>query len=181
MGDSDWLVSLLFPSLTSPIRVPHRPRWWRPGGWDKYGGQGFEEGLAPTGHRGRVDARGQPPGRSPGLTRTTGRPAVAPSRDGRWRVAFGERAWAKHSREEAGPRLPGTELSATTAVARRRPPWHEISQRSAAGDAPSSVTRRSAGTAIRRSRQARGPVSSLAAGIDAASMARQCQGPLQKR
>ena len=50
----------------------------------------------------------------------------------------------------------------------------------AAGAASASVTRRSAGTAIRRSRQARGPVLSQAAGIDAASMARRCHNPLQK-
>ena len=44
----------------------------------------------------------------------------------------------------------------------------------------SSITRRSAGTAIRSSRQARRPVNAPAAGIDAASMARRCQDLSQK-
>ena len=48
--------------------------------------------LALTGHRGRVNARGRPLGKEPGLTRTTHRSAVAPSRDGRRRCAFGDRA-----------------------------------------------------------------------------------------
>ena len=43
----------------------------------------------------------------------------------------------------------------------------------------SSVTRRSAGTATRSSRQARWRVSALAAGIVAASMARRCQDKLK--
>ena len=67
----------------------------------------LKRSLASTGHRGRVDARGQPPGGAPGLTRTTGLSAVVPSRDGRWRVAFGERAWEIHAREETRSRLPG--------------------------------------------------------------------------
>ena len=45
----------------------------------------------------------------------------------------------------------------------------------------SSVTRRSADTAIRRSRQARWPARAPAAGIDAASMARRCQRNLKNR
>jgi len=45
--------------------------------------------LASTGHRGRVDARGQPLGRAPGLTRSSDRSAAAPSRDGRRRSAYG--------------------------------------------------------------------------------------------
>ena len=69
--------------------------------------KGLKRSLASTGHRGRVDARGRPLGRAPGLTRTTGLPAAAPSREGRRRSAFGGSAWAKHSREEAGSRLPG--------------------------------------------------------------------------
>ena len=46
--------------------------------------------------------------------------------------------------------------------------------------ATASLWRRSAGTAIRCSRQARRPADRLAAGIDAASMARRCQCPYQK-
>jgi hypothetical protein len=42
----------------------------------------------------------------------------------------------------------------------------------------SSVTRRSAGRLARDSRQARRPAKAMAAGIDAASMARRCQSPL---
>jgi len=44
-----------------------------------------------------------------------------------------------------------------------------------------SVTKRNAGLAIRRSRQARRPADQPAAGIDAASMARRCQNPLKLR
>ena len=44
----------------------------------------------------------------------------------------------------------------------------------------SSVTRRSAGTAARDSRQARCPARAMAASIDAASMARRCQSPFQE-
>ena len=44
----------------------------------------------------------------------------------------------------------------------------------------SSNTRRNASELARRSRQARRPASAPAAGIDAASMARRCQNPLQK-
>ena len=44
----------------------------------------------------------------------------------------------------------------------------------------SSVTRRRAGAMACDSRQARRPARALAAGIDAASMARRCQEPLQK-
>jgi hypothetical protein len=52
----------------------------------------------------------------------------------------------------------------------------------AAPKAPrSSVTRRSAGTAARCSRQTRCPARTPAAGIDAASMARRCQSPLRNR
>ena len=47
----------------------------------------------------------------------------------------------------------------------------------AEGDATSSITRRNAGNAIRGSRQARCPTQAMAAGIDAASMARRCQAP----
>jgi hypothetical protein len=47
----------------------------------------------------------------------------------------------------------------------------------AEGAAPASITTKSAGTAIGDSRQARCPVATHAAGIDAASMARQCQNP----
>ena len=50
----------------------------------------------------------------------------------------------------------------------------------AAGAAPASVTRRSAGTGARRSRQARRPAKAMAAGIDAASMARRCQSLTKK-
>jgi hypothetical protein len=49
--------------------------------------------LASTGHRARVDARGQPSGWAPGLTRTSDRAAGAPFREGRGRCAFGAGAW----------------------------------------------------------------------------------------
>jgi uncharacterized membrane protein len=48
--------------------------------------------------------------------------------------------------------------------------------KSAAPTAPRlSDTRRNAGTIARRSRQARRPAEAMAAGFDAASMARRCQ------
>jgi hypothetical protein len=47
----------------------------------------------------------------------------------------------------------------------------------AEGAAPASIATKSAGTAIGDSRQARCPARRLGAGIDAASMARQCQTP----
>jgi len=60
----------------------------------------------------------------------------------------------------------------------QRAPATEVGQQVKLG-APqalrSSITTRNAGFAIRGSRQARCPVISLAAGIDAASMARRCQ------
>jgi len=56
--------------------------------------------LASTGHRGRVDARGRPPGRSPGLTRTTDRGARAPSREGHCRGAW-RRAWVRDAKRRA--------------------------------------------------------------------------------
>ncbi len=114
MGDSDSLLSLLalraIPSLTSRIRVPHRPRWWRLGGWDKYRVVVFKVGWASTGHRGRVDARGRPLGGAPGLTRATGLPASAPSRDGRGRDAFGDRAGttALAKRPDRGCQVPSS-------------------------------------------------------------------------
>jgi hypothetical protein len=46
--------------------------------------------------------------------------------------------------------------------------------------AHSSITKKSAGTPRRRLRQARRPAEAMAAGIDAASMARRCQEPLKK-
>jgi len=51
---------------------------------------------------------------------------------------------------------------------------------SALGAAPSCITRRNTGSAIRGSRQARWLVAMLPAGIDAASMARRCHTPQQK-
>jgi hypothetical protein len=53
------------------------------------------------------------------------------------------------------------------------------SRAAAEGDAPSSITRRSGCGQTRRSRHARRPANRPAAGIDAASMARRCQSPLQ--
>jgi hypothetical protein len=47
----------------------------------------------------------------------------------------------------------------------------------AEGAAPASIATKSASTAIGDSRQARCPADTHAAGIDAASMARQCQTP----
>ncbi|MFL6679986.1 MAG: hypothetical protein ACJ8IK_16740 [Burkholderiaceae bacterium] len=44
----------------------------------------------------------------------------------------------------------------------------------------SFVTTKIAGKVTRRSRQARRPAKAMAAGIDAASMARRCQNPSQK-
>jgi len=43
----------------------------------------FKVVLASSGHRGRDDARGHRSGGAPGLTRTSGQPAVVPSPDGR--------------------------------------------------------------------------------------------------
>ena len=106
--------------------------------------------LASAGHRGRADARGHRGHAPSGLTRTSGQRVDAPSLDRRaGTAAGGASAWT----------------SASSRAARR--------QRRRA----SSITRRSVDTLARRSRQARCPARALAAGIDAASMARRCQNP----
>ena len=57
----------------------------------------------------------------------------------------------------------------------------QASSKLAAPQAPrSSISKRNAGTAARRSRQARRPARATAAGIVAASMARRCQNPSKK-
>ena len=59
------------PLPTSRQGKPHRPGWRDPGGWDKHRVTCFVKELASTGHRGRVDARGQRPHALTGLTRTS--------------------------------------------------------------------------------------------------------------
>jgi hypothetical protein len=61
------------------------PRAWHAGVQHSLGKlqASFRRTWAPTGHRGRVDARGARSGGAPGLTRTSDRSAGAPSRDGR--------------------------------------------------------------------------------------------------
>ena len=62
--------------LAAPQRQPRRDaataRWPQHGAWDKCRFSSFVWVLASTGHRGRVDARGRPRRREPGLTRTSG-------------------------------------------------------------------------------------------------------------
>ena len=88
----------------------------------------------------------------------------------------------------SGPRAgaPSRDRQGTTPLASRRLDARAATDSSTGeGQAPqrqrrcgSSVSRRSAGSSIRSSRQARRPASTLAAGIVAASMARRCQNPL---
>ena len=84
--------------------------------------------LASTGHRGRVDARGRPPGGAPGLTRTSGQPAGVPSRDRRGTPPSASWRWRP---PRSRPRI-----SEAQAPQRRR-------------RCGSSVTKRSAGISIR--------------------------------
>ena len=158
--DSDWLLSLLvlrtIPSLTSPIRVPHRPSLVPVRGLGQIPVPSFFRGfLASSGHRGRDDARGRPTGWAPGLTRTSGQRVGAPSRD----------------RRSTSP----CAVLRNLALRRRRQSSPQRRRRCG-----SSITKRSAGTAISDSRQARRRVSVMAAGIVAASMARRCQDKLKK-
>ena len=128
--------------------------------------------LASTGHRGRVDTRGRRSGGASGLTRTLDRGAGTPSRDGR--SAAPSAPWLACSPASVdGVARVGGLASPRQAVAQRSCQAARGRRRRA-----SSNTRRSADILTRCSRQARRPASRLAAGIDAASMARRCQKQL---
>ena len=109
------------------------------------------------------------------MTRTTGQGAAAPSRDGRGATPSASRgkraARAQHRARHDHLQYDG---------ARHDPLAAAPFKPAAPAALRSSNSRRSAGPAIRGSRQARCSVSTLAAGIDAASMARRCRQPLKK-
>ena len=156
------------PPPTPPRRAP-----WR---GDKYGARFLNGALASTGLRGRVDARGRPRHTPSGLTRTSGLCAGVPSRDRRGTTPSASRCSAKHQ-------LARDAVSTCCKIQDLTPSQQHSTQRpssAAAAGGRSSVTRRSAGRLARGSRQARRRVSRLAAGIDAASMARRCQSPFKK-
>ena len=149
------------------LRPPCRRHWL--GGETNTGHIFFIVRLASTAHRGRVDARGRRSGGAPGLTRTSGQTVGVPSLDAR-ACAYGARAWMSLRRvlglmPALAARSLRTHRRALVQAARRR-------RRRA-----SSLTTSNVGAQARRSRQARRRVSRLAAGIDAASMARQCHLP----
>ena len=165
------------PALLAAPDVPPRqappPRVatsWR---GDKYRPRFFVWKVALTSHRGCVNARGRRSGGAPGLTRTSGQAVGVPSRDGRCgRLRRPCLACARGSARCSCPAL--TEHFASSRSAGIRSAARRRRRRA------SSITTSSVGEPARRSRQARRRVSRLAAGIDAASMARQCHLPNKK-
>jgi hypothetical protein len=120
----------------------------------------FEVGVASTGHRGRVDARGRRDGLGTGSDAND---------TARCRRFSSRRTLAQPPASVANVSV--VSCLALRACARER----GTPARGPKARASSSITRRSVGVGARRSRQARCLGAALAAGTDAASMARQCQ------
>ena len=92
----------------------------------------FRGVLASTGHRGRVDARGQRIGGPLGLTRTAGLPSNAPCRDARRRDASRRAAKRAPKARRPGPSregAPATRFDVRVKPAARLPRWPRASTR----------------------------------------------------